>query len=53
MGIYMLIYEHMCCTLMKLLNNETKTKNKIKSIPKGVQLISGGLAGTSIYCLKN
>lgn len=41
MGIYVLSYEHLSCVLNKLLYSETK----IESIPKHVQLISGGVAG--------
>lgn len=44
----MLTYEHVCCMLMKLSNNENKTETKIKSIPKFVQIMSGGVAGKTL-----
>lgn len=44
----MLTYEHVCCMLMKLSKNENKTEMKIKSIPKFVQIMSGGIAGKKL-----
>jgi len=39
----MLSYEHLCSMLVKLSNSET-TKEKM---PKHVQIMSGGIAGTT------
>ena len=41
MGIYVLSYEHLCSMLMKLSYSETN----VESMPKQVQIMSGGLAG--------
>lgn len=46
MGIYMLTYEHVCCMLKKLSYFETSTTiTKKESMPKSIQILSGGIAG--------
>lgn len=47
MGIYMLTYEHTCCTLKKVFRNETviEKRTKKESMTKLNQTISGGIAG--------
>jgi len=42
MGIYMLSYEHLCSMLTKLWHSETNDE----AMPKYVQIVSGGVAGT-------
>lgn len=43
MGIYMLSYEHLCSMLVKRSYSETNKDH----MPKHVQIISGGIAGTT------
>lgn len=47
MGIYMLSYEHACCVLKRLPNTELSPKAKKEPMPRYVQIIAGGIAGTT------
>lgn len=55
MGIYMLTYEHTCCTLQKLFHIETVIENRTKNEPmtKLNQIISGGIAGINKFEMLN
>lgn len=47
MGIYLLAYEHFCCMLKKLWEQHTEIKTE--EMPKFIQVVGGGLAGTSYH----
>lgn len=45
MGVYMLSYEHVCSMLKKLSYDKRPIEMKKDSMPKYIQIISGGIAG--------